>query len=986
MYALSLMFGRRCWFTVSAGEVSVAGIGSVHRAEAGGHEPARPPAGGVMLSVAESAGPDASGEHDGEAFSVDDLRPVDRSTHNLPVQLTSFVGRDAEMAQVRALLAGSRLVTLTGAGGVGKTRLALQVALGVLAEYPAGVWLAELAPLTDPALVPVTAARALGLVDVPGRSALDTVTGFLGARRVLVVLDNCEHLLEACALLAEELLRACPGLVILATSREPISVSGEATWLVSSLQLASEAIELFADRAGRARPGFAITTENREAVAEICRRLDGIPLAIELAAARLRAFSPAEIAAGLHDRFRLLTGGSRTAARRQQTLRASVDWSHALLTETERVVFRRLAVFAGGFDLEAAQAVAAGDGPQPDEVLSMLALLVDKSLVTAEEFLEVTRYRLPETVRQYALDKLADSGEADHVRTRHRRYCMALAGRLDRRGNGDRRRLIWQLEADIDNLRAAFQWSLELSDVESALRLTSSLQPLWLDRSRMLEGLVWLEAALDAEAAAAEPVAREVRVRAVAEAAVLELYASTPLRMAQVAEAVAAARQIGDPALLALALLGAGFAAGPVPGAGRLYLEEANALARRARDAWTLAAILGEQALAAVVSGDLIAVRSAAKEGLALAEQTGNDYASRACRAWLGTALLNQGDLRRARSMLSGLVAEAEADRLLWWKALGLGLLGQGLAEMGEADEARAAGEASITIADDLGLDLIAISGHSALVHAAMACADADAVRAALRAMEQRTNLVFELGFYQMAYAHLAAGDLIAAREYADQAVATAVRLDLKGRLSSALQASARVAAAAGPVERGRDEVCQALAIARDMESRLEIIDLLECLGGLARDAEDRQKAVRLLGAADTFRQQTGYQRFRLHQPGYDAAVAGLRASMSDAAFSQAWAEGAVLSVEEAVRYALRGRGERGRPAIGWRSLTPAERDVSRLVAEGLSNKDIADQLFISPRTVQTHLTHVYGKLGITSRVQLARQAARHTEARSSSE
>jgi predicted ATPase len=254
------------------------------------------------------------------------------------VQLTSFIGRDAEMTQVRALLADSRLVTLTGAGGVGKTRLALQVAGSVLTEFSAGVWLADLAPLTDPALVPVTVARALGVVDLPGRSTIATVTGFIGTRRALLVLDNCEHLLDSCAHLAEEMLRACPRLVILATSREPVSVAGEASWLVPSLQLAGEAVKLFADRARQARPGFAVTAENGEAVAEICRRLDGIPMAIELAAARLRAFTPAEIADGLHDRFRLLTGGSRTAARRQQTLRASVDWSHALLAETEHAV------------------------------------------------------------------------------------------------------------------------------------------------------------------------------------------------------------------------------------------------------------------------------------------------------------------------------------------------------------------------------------------------------------------------------------------------------------------------------------------------------------------------------------------------------------------------------------------------------------------------------------------------------------------------
>ena len=291
---------------------------------------------------------------------VNDFPPLRVSetvgAQHLPVQLTSFVGRETDIAQVGGLVAKNRLVTLTGAGGVGKTRLAIQIAGQIANEFADGVWYADLAPITDPDLAPITMARALGLPDQPGRSTKDTLSRFVADRQLLVVLDNCEHLLDASAELVVALLGAAPGLTLLATSREPIGVAGELTWRVPSLPLADEAIELFTDRARRARPDFAVSDENASTVCEICRRLDGVPLAIELAAARVRALSPAEILDSLHDRFRLLTGGARTAVRRQQTLRASVDWSHALLTEPERVLFRRLAVFSGGFDLGAAQA------------------------------------------------------------------------------------------------------------------------------------------------------------------------------------------------------------------------------------------------------------------------------------------------------------------------------------------------------------------------------------------------------------------------------------------------------------------------------------------------------------------------------------------------------------------------------------------------------------------------------------------------------
>jgi len=918
--------------------------------------------------------------HPGLGVDFPALRSLEALAHNLPVQLTSFIGRDAEMTQARALLQDNRLVTLTGAGGVGKTRLALQVAAGVLTWFPAGVWHVDLAPVTDAAVVAVAVARALGLPDEAARSSLATVAGFLGARRALVVLDNCEHLLEPCAVLAEDLLRACPGLVILATSREPVGVAGEVTWRVPSLPLATEAVVLFADRAQRARPGFAITTENGEAVAEICRRLDGIPLAIELAAARLRAFSPAEVAAGLHDRFRLLTGGSRTAVRRQQTLRASVDWSHALLTEPERVLFRRLASFAGGFDLEAARVVGTGDGLDRHQVVDQLALLVDKSLVAAEESQAATRYRLLETIRQYAAEKLGDSGEADQVRTRHRDQYAARAARLGPPADGDPRRLIRRLEADMDNLRAAFGWSLELSDAETALRLASSLQRLWLGRCRMLEGQAWFDAALAAQPATAEPIAAEVRIRALTDSAVLADWNGVP-RLTQAEEAVTLARELGDPALLGRALLGVGYSAGILAEAGRPYFTEASALARQAGDEWTLAQILGRQGFAALISGDLAAGRAASEEGLALAERTRNDLAARMCKTWLGAALLFQGDLRQAKSLLSALVAEAEAERVALARIYGLAFLGQTLALMGQPGEARAAGEASIAIADNHGLTAQKFFAYDCLCTAARAAGDDAALREASQAAWQHANLRPEAGVphhTNLAYADLAGDDLHAARQHAEQAVATATTLGMRHQLMYALLASARVAAATGDIGPGHDDAYQALTIGRDIESRTGIIDALECLGGLSAGTDDRDKAARLFGAADALRRSIGYQRFVLHQSGYDAAVSSLRASMGEAAFGLAWDEGVALSLDDAMTYALRGRGERNRPAIGWLSLTPAERDVARLVAEGLTNKEIAARLFVSPRTVQTHLTHMYGKLGLTSRVQLAQQAARH--------
>ena len=515
----------------------------------------------------------------------------------------------------------NRLVTLTGAGGAGKTHLAVQIAAGIRDS----VWYVDLAPVSHPAVVPVAVARALGLPDQPGRSTVDALVGFVGDRRMLIVLDNCEHLLDAIASMTIELLSAWPALTLLTTSREPIGVPGEVTFHVPSLSLADEAVELFTDRARRVRPNFAVTDDNVATVTEICRRLDGMPLAIELAAARVRALSLDEILAGLHDRFRLLTGGARTAVRRQQTLRASVDWSHALLTEPERILFRRLAVFLGGFDLDAAQAVAAGAEMERYQVLDQISLLVDKSLVVAEDAGGATRYRMLETVRQYALEKLGESGEANDVRGRHRDHYTAMAALLDAPAPTGHEQRVEQAELEMDNLTGAFGWSLENSDVELALKLASSLQPLWLTRGRMREGLAWLETALaDVDSHDSSTVSAAVHARALADKAMLVAWGGITGNIDEAERALNMARDIDDPALLIRALVAQGSNSSYNTELSSSYFTEAARLARELTDSWRLSQTLVRQTISAMIAGDPAAGEVAAEEGLHVAEAIGD--------------------------------------------------------------------------------------------------------------------------------------------------------------------------------------------------------------------------------------------------------------------------------------------------------------------------------------------------------------------------
>jgi predicted ATPase/class 3 adenylate cyclase len=425
------------------------------------------------------------------------LKTLDSFANNLPVQLTTFIGREKEIEQLKKRLEKNRLVTLTGSGGVGKTRLSIQVASELLASYPNGVWLVELAPLTDPALVPQTICSVLAVTIQGSTPALNALMDYLRSKKILLVFDNCEHLIDACAQLCETLLHACPQLRIITSSREALGIEGESAYRVPSLSIAdpnsklemieqSEAVRLFMERVNTILPGYTLTGVNAPIIAQICRRLDGIALAIELAASRVKLLKVEQIAARLDDAFRLLTGGSRTALPRQQTLRGAIDWSYNMLSGEEQTMFRRLAVFMGGWSLEAAEAVC-----EDLNTLDLLTHLADKSLVVVDrERSHETRYLLLETIRQYAREKLVESGEMLAMRQRHLMHFLAFAETKGTETRGSNQMAaLKQLDEEYENIREAMEWAIETDQVEEATRIGITLVYLyWFSRGLSQEG------------------------------------------------------------------------------------------------------------------------------------------------------------------------------------------------------------------------------------------------------------------------------------------------------------------------------------------------------------------------------------------------------------------------------------------------------------------------------------------------------------------
>jgi predicted ATPase/class 3 adenylate cyclase len=598
------------------------------------------------------------------------LRSLTTTPNNLPHQVTSFIGRERELAEARRWLKKTRLLTLLGVGGLGKTRLSLQVAADVMDDYPDGVWLVELAPLADARLVPQAVASVLGVKEEAGRPVQEALLKAVKDRRLLLILDNCEHLLQACAEMGGQLLQAAPNLRILASSREPLHVAGETTYPLPALAVPDlhqqitpaaltqfEGVRLFVDRAVAAQPAFRVTDHNAATVVDICRRLDGIPLAIELAAARVRALSVQTIAERLSDRFRLLTSGDRTALPRQQTLRALIDWSYDLLTAHERALLRRLSVFAGGFPVEAAEAVGAGGEIAAANVLDLLTRLVEKSLVALE--LESARYRLLETVRQYAQERLGESAEGNDTRTRHLAFFLALAEKARPELVGPEQG-VWlaRLDLERENILLAHAWCDRADGgAELGLRLIYSVKPYFFNR-----GLLALLHRLTVDALTrADAQERSLaRCRALQTAGQLD-YMMGRYREAQrfLEQSLAIAREIGDRERVAVVLqpLGMAYLGQGDHATARRHLKEALALARDLGNMREVAAATNALAQLHRVEGALDEAEPLYEQALAQARELGDREIIAV--AFLNLAMVSIG--HRADNRARELLLEAHA-------------------------------------------------------------------------------------------------------------------------------------------------------------------------------------------------------------------------------------------------------------------------------------------------------------------------------------
>jgi predicted ATPase/class 3 adenylate cyclase/DNA-binding CsgD family transcriptional regulator len=919
------------------------------------------------------------------------LRSITAPRTNLPVQLTSFVGREAEVVEVRRLLADSRLVVLTGSGGCGKTRLAVEVARRVADGYPDGVWFVDLAAVSDPASVPDVARAALGLSVDPGRPVLESLVDQLSGWQTLLVVDNCEHVIGACAAFADRLLRACPNVTILATSRERLAVEGESAWRVPSLSVpdtveptpqsiaGSEAGRLFAERAAKSRPNFAITEDNCGAIAEICQHLDGIPLAIELAAARTRVLVPEQIAEGLADRLDLLGHGVRSGSLRHQTLAASIEWSHELLDERERILFRRLSVFAGGFTLDAAEQVGAAAPIERYAVLEVLTGLVDKSLVLMEDHPGGARFRMLETIRHYAADQLSTSDEEAEIRKRHLAVFLELAEEAEPALRGpDQTRWVGRLETEHANLRIALDWSAQ-DQPELNLRLGSALAFFWSTSGPLSERHQWVRDAL----VSSSDIRPELRGKALLGVARLALGAGDLERAVTAAqESLVLARKRGAAEAIGQALEVLGMIVLVTdPSTALQYLEESIEIARTVDDTWTICDALNWMGLAHFLRGDFARLEPVSRECIDYARKAGLKQQIGRGLLNLSSALLLQGDLRQAQSVLEASTEELRDSNTPFLGAT-LSQLAESYSLQGEYADAGGALDEALEIGHRIGSPFVIITSRFSLGRLALALGDTESARSHLNeavGFSRQLGIKLWLSWHlrDLGIATLLVGEWDAARGQLDEALTVARDLDASQPIAAALYGLGLLASHTDEIDQAEQLWHEALRLFTTAGDIVGVIDTLEALAATAASQDSLDEATRLFAATAAARDRLGYRRPSPNHAQVKGQLDRLPVELDPDDYASRWEEGQALALDAATAYASRARGERKRPSSGWPSLTPTELDVVRLVALGLTNKVVAERLFIAPSTVKTHLSSVFAKLGVTTRSELTAEAIR---------
>lgn len=909
------------------------------------------------------------------------LRSSDAVPNNLPTHVTAFVGRSAEADAVVDLLSLARLTTVVGVGGCGKTRLALHVARRLLHDYGDGVFFVDLATAADGDVVGDAVIGALGLPPLPGRTPTEIACWHLAGRRGLLILDNCEHVADTVREVVTSVLDAAPDVAVLATSRTPIGAPGEELLRLSPLEtppaaedlpvaelLAYDSVRLVLDRVRRVRPSFRLTASNRGAVAAICDRLDGIPLALELAAGRAAIMDVTEIADALGERFRLLTAARADAPRHHATLRASLEWSHDLLGERDRELFARLAVFDGTFDLAAVERVGVGAGGDRFEVLDALARLVDASLVEVVEHDAGLRYRLLETVRQYATERLHDAGRFDEAAHVHLQHFLEVATGSEEAATHASAQALDRLEVDSANLRQAVAWAVAQGHTPEALRLIAAVMPFWTQRGHFADAERWPAAAL---AAASDH--DELRARVTWALAYVSLY--TGNRAAGIEHALTAlaiAEEAGTPAALARPLHMVGsIQMIPDPVGCREPLQRSVGAAREAGDDWCMADAMQMLAYSHVLLDEHDDAARWFGEALPIVEARDNRY----LLAWhlfgTGWAEVVHGELRGAERSLRQSMAASDTVGAPLTGGLARGLLALVAAVRGE-DEWRALLEQCRRAAPDNGEALTSLWATFQESAIAVARGLPDAVPTATRALEQLTAsgwaAIRARSQLVLAAALLNGGDVGGAAEQLAEARAHADVLPNPFVAASIEHVAGLLARQRGDLRTAAGHQHDALERAKRAGYRLLAVDCLDALAGISVAAGRHREAARLAGAASAARVRIG-NAAALHGPVVLADREALRDGDDTAG---AWEEGSELVLDEAIRYAMRSRGRRRRPAAGWHSLTPAEVDVVRLVASGLTNRQVGEQLLMSLSTVKTHLSSAFAKLGVAGRAELA--------------